>query len=202
MVKKFIIGKCLRTVSDMFPDYDEIKIDEIRYGLESIYLSLTKTIVILLVAYLIGIFKESILLLLFFNGLRITGFGIHASKSWICWITSSITFLVLPFICKYYQIPDIFHYIILVASIICFVLYAPADTEKRPLIYRNKRLRFKFLTVIISIFYLILFIYTNNNLIKNLVTTSMIIESVLIHPLTYRIFNLPYKNYEGYVFSK
>ena len=202
MIKKFIVGKCLRVVSDVYPEYDDIKIDEIRYGLESIYLSLTKTIIILLIAYLIGIFKESVMLLLFFNGLRLTGFGIHASKSWMCWVSSSISFLLLPFMCKYLQIPNIFHYIVLGLSIICFILYAPADTKKRPLIHKNKRLKFKVLTVVISVIYLILFIYTDSNLIKNLITTSMIIESVLIHPLTYRIFKLPYRNYEGYVFSK
>jgi len=38
--------------------------------------------------------------------------------------------------------------------------------------------------------------------LKNVIMWSMLLEAVLIHPLTYRVFKLPYKNYEWYVFSK
>ena len=37
---------------------------------------------------------------------------------------------------------------------------------------------------------------------KGDITSTMLLEAVLIHPLTYRVFNLPYKNYERYVISK
>ena len=49
MIKKFIINKSLHMISDIYPDYNDSKMDEIRYGLESIYLSLTKVVVILFI---------------------------------------------------------------------------------------------------------------------------------------------------------
>lgn len=202
MIKNFFVSKSLNIITDIYPDYNDSKMDEIRYGLEATYLSLTKTIVILFVTFILGIFKEAILLLLFFNGLRLTAFGIHASKSWMCWISSSILFIGFPYLCINLNIPDFIHYIVLGLCILCFILYAPADTKKRPLVRKNRRIKFKILTIIIALIYIFIFLYTDSVLIRNIISSSMLIEAVLIHPLTYRVFKLPYKNYESYVFSK
>lgn len=202
MIKKFFISNSLNFISEMYPEYSDSKLDEIRYGLESIYLSLTKTIVILFVTYLIGIFKEAVLVLLFFNGLRLAGFGIHAKKSWMCWVSSSIVFIGIPLLCIYIDTPIFIQYIIITLSLICFLLYAPADTIKRPLVKKNRRIKFKILTLIISFIYLLVFININNIFLKNVIVYTMLLEAVLIHPLTYKVFKLPYKNYERYVFSK
>lgn len=202
MIKKFIISRSLQLVSDIYPSYDSTRMDEIRYGLESIYLSITKIIVILLVTLLLGIFKEAVILLLFFNGLRTTAFGIHASKSWMCWLSSSILFIGIPYLCIYLQIPNIIQYLMIIFSIICFLLYAPSDTKKRPLVRKNRRIKFKILTLAVASVYLFIFFNTNSVFVKNAIVWSMVLESVLIHPFTYKVFHLPYKNYEGYVFSK
>lgn len=202
MIKNFFVNKSLNIIQDIYPNYDNSKIDEIRYGLEATYLSFTKLSVILLITLFLGIFKEAILLLFFFNNLRLTAFGIHATKSWMCWIASSLLFIGFPYLCIYLDIPNFIHYIILGLSVICFFLYAPADTKKRPLVRKNRRIKFKIFTVSIALIYLFIFLYTDNALIRNIISSSMLIESVLIHPLTYRVFKLPYKNYESYVFSK
>lgn len=202
MIKKFFINKSLTIISDIYPNYNSSKIDEIKYGLEAIYLSVTKVVVILFVTLLLGLFKEAVILLLFFNGLRTVAFGIHAAKSWMCWVSSSILFIGLPYFCLNFQVHNFLHYIIMSISIICFLLYAPADTKKRPLVRKNRRIKLKILTLIIAFIYVGLFFYTDSIFIRNVISSSMLLETVLIHPLTYRMFKLPYKNYEGYVFSK
>ena len=202
MIKKLIINKSLKLISDIYPEYNNTKLDEVRYGLEAIYLSLTKTIVILFAAFLLGIFKEAILVLLFFNGLRMTGFGIHAKESWMCWISSSIVFIGIPLLCIFVKTNLFIQYGIMLFSIICFLLYAPADTVKRPLVKKNRRIKFKIITLITSFIYILLFFNINDMFLKNVIVYTMLLESVLIHPLTYRMFKLPYKNYERYVFSK
>lgn len=202
MIRNFIINHSLHLVSDIYPDYDSTKMDEIRYGLEAIYLSITKVVLILLVTALLGIFKEAIILLLFFNGLRSFAFGIHASKSWMCWVSSSLLFIGLPYICIYLKTQILIHYLMLAISLLCFLLYAPADTKKRPLVRKNRRMKFKILTIIVAIIYIVLFFYTDSMFIRNVISSAMLLEAVLIHPLTYKVFHLPYKNYERYVFSK
>ena len=201
-MKQFIINHSLQLVKDIYPDYDSSKLDEIRYGLEAIYLSLTKVVVILLVSLLLGLFKEAVILLFFFNGLRSFAFGIHATKSWMCWIASSLLFIGLPNVCLHLNMPLVIQYFVLAVTFICFLLYAPADTKKRPLVRKNRRIKFKLLTITVAVIYILLYFYTNSMFLKNVIMWSMLLEAVLIHPLTYRVFKLPYKNYEWYVFSK
>ena len=197
-MKKYLINNAMDIISSNYPDYDQDKKDEIRYGLEATYLSITKVIVILLVTLILGIFKEAVTVLVFFNILRMFAFGIHAKESWQCWISSSILFIGIPYLCIYLNINDIYHYIVIGLSILIFILYAPADTVKRPLIKKNRRIKFKVLTLITSLIFIIIFFYTDSIFIKNVISSCMLLESVLIHPLTYRVFKLPYKNYERY----
>lgn len=202
MIKNFIIKKSLNMIVDIYPNYDDSKMDEIRYGLEAIYLTLTKIVVILLITLLLGIFKEAVIVLLFFNVLRATAFGIHASKSWMCWVSSIILFIGIPYLCILVLLPNIVSYVIMFISFLTYAIYAPADTKKRPLVRKKRRIKFKILTLIISIIYVYLFFNVDNIFIQNVIVCTMLLEAVLIHPLTYKVFNLPYKNYEGYVFSK
>lgn len=201
-MKKFIMNHAMHVVKENYPNYDQDKLDEIRYGIEGIYLSLTKTIVILFAAFILGIFKEAIIVLIVFNFLRMFAFGIHAKESWQCWISSSILFIGIPYLCIYAQLDNIIHYIVIALAVLTYILYAPADTVKRPLIKKHRREKFKVLTLLVSIIYIIIFINTNNLFIRNVITSTMLLEAVLIHPFTYRVFKLPYKNYERYVISK
>ena len=66
-MKKYFINYAMNIVNSNYPNYDQDKKDEIRYGLESIYLTLTKVIVILLATLILGIFKEAVIVLLFFS---------------------------------------------------------------------------------------------------------------------------------------
>ena len=179
-------------VREMYPDYDEDRLDEIRYGLEATYLSITKLVVILFASFLLGIFKESIILLVLFNFLRLTGFGLHATKSWMCWVSSSITFLLVPFFCKSLVLPN---YILVAISVVClinFLLYAPADTVKRPLIHKKRRLLYKVGTVLIASLYIVLIFITKDTFLQNSLASAMLIEGALINPYIYKLFNLPY----------
>ena len=188
-------------VREIYPDYDNDKLDEIRYGLEATYLSITKLVVILGISLLLGIFKESVILLVLFNFLRLTGFGLHATKSWMCWVSSSITFLLVPFFCKSLVLPN---YLLVAISVVCminFILYAPADTVKRPLIHKKRRLFYKICTILISSIYIALIFITKDTFLQNSLASAMLIEGALINPYIYKLFNLPYNNYKNYVIN-
>ena len=200
-MKSFFLGRSLQMVREIYPDYDSDKLDEIRYGLEATYLSITKLVVILGVSLLLGIFKESVIVLVLFNFLRLTGFGLHATKSWMCWVSSSITFLLVPFFCKSLVLPN---YILVAISVVClinFLLYAPADTVKRPLIHKKRRLLYKVSTVLIASLYTVLIFITKDTFLQNSLASAMLIEGALINPYIYKLFNLPYNNYKNYVIN-
>lgn len=198
MIKQLIISNSIKTIRSYYPNYNNEQIEKIQYGLESIYLSITKLIVILLMSVLLKSLKETIIVLLLFNLLRTTGFGIHASKSWMCWISSVPTFIGVPLLCKYINIPTYILICIASISLLIFILFAPADTKKRPLIRKKKRVIYKVLTIIIGFIYLMLIIFIDNTFLKNALSFSMLIEAILICPLTYKLFNMPFNNYKNY----
>ena len=88
-MKKIVVDKLMNLIKEN-GQYDDIKLAEIRYGLEGLYLTFSKLIVIFLLAYLLGIIKEVIIFLIIYNIIRATSFGLHATKSWICLISSTI----------------------------------------------------------------------------------------------------------------
>ena len=64
MKKKFLDGSMNR-IKKKYPEYDEEKLEIIEYGLEAIYITITKTIVIFLIAFILGVVKEVLFVLLF-----------------------------------------------------------------------------------------------------------------------------------------
>lgn len=197
-MKKKFLEFSMNSVKKKFPNYSEEKLEEIEYGLEAVYITITKTVVIFGLALILGIFKDVFLLLLFYNIVRTTAFGMHAKKSSHCYIISIIFFIGGGIICKYL---DINFYIKLVAGIIafiCIIKYAPADTYKRPLINAKKRKKYKIITIIISIVYLILIVVFKNYAISEYIFMGLLDATLMIHPLVYRMFQLPYNNYKNY----
>lgn len=78
------------------------------------------------------------------------------------------------------------------------ILYAPADTYKRPLVNRKKRLKFKFLSCVITIVYIVLSLTIKNNFLANTFLLALVVEVMLILPITYKALKLPYNNYKNY----
>ena len=179
-------------------EYTEDEIAMIRYGLETIYLTLSKMIIIFAIAYLLKITKDVLILLLTYNIIRSKAFGLHASKSIYCLISSIVFIIGGAFLCKYLIIPK---WIIIILALLCNIslfLYAPADTHKRPLINKKKRKRFKIISTLLGIVYTILIIIFIDYPISNYLLIGMMEAVLIILPISYKIFKLPYNNYKNY----
>ncbi len=200
-MKKRFLTKIKKDIEKQYPNYSREKIEEIMYGIEGIYLTITKTIIISLLALILGILKELIVLLIAFNFIRLFAFGMHANKSTICLIFSSFLFLTGAYLCKIVIIPNIVCYILYTIVLIIISIYSPADTIKRPLIKKKKRIKFKILSIITVLIYFIITMLIKNNLIINSLIIGLIIECILILPITYKAFKMPYKNYINYGLS-
>lgn len=197
-MKKRFLAFSLNLIKKYNPDLNEIKLDEIRYGLEGFYLSITKAVVILSISICLGIIKESLLLLLFYNILRETAFGLHASKSWMCWVSSMIIFILLPFAFREVIISLEIKLLLSLLAIILIAMYAPADTKKAPIIYKKKRTKYKMISIINCLLLIIVALLVNNE-ISTYILVGIYIEVILILPVTYKMFKLPYRNYLSYV---
>ena len=196
-MKNKILDRFISLIKKYY-DYDNVKLQEIRYGLESLYLSIFKVLVIFLLSFFIHTTKELCIFFSTYGLLRITAFGLHAKKSFECWILSIITFLLIPFLIKKIYINNTLLIILSLVSIIIISIYAPADTEKRPLINRNKRIIYKIISITISLIYTFIILMKINNYINNLLIFSLLLESLLILPISYRLLGLKYNNYKHY----
>ena len=136
-MKKKFLNSSMNAIKKYYPEYDEEKLEIIEYGLEGIYLTVTKLIIIYSLAYFLDILLETFLVSLTYNLIRFTAFGMHAKKSWHCLIISSTMFIGGVYICEYVFIPFILKVILALICIILVFKFAPADTEKRPIINKN-----------------------------------------------------------------
>lgn len=196
-MKNYIINNTMNYILK-YNNYNNIKQEELKYGLVALYLLITKLIIILVISSLLGILKEVIIFTIIYIPIRAVSFGLHATKSWICLISSSIIFIGLPFISRYLVIQPYIKSIIGIISILLIFKNSPADTHKRPIINKNRRLFFKYSSVMISIIYTILSLFINNNFITNCLLFTLFIQCFLTSPLIYKLFKLPYNNYKNY----
>lgn len=169
-----------------------------KYGLEGLYNLVTKMIVITILTLILGTIKEFLLILLFYALIRTYAFGIHAESSIKCWISTLIIYIGGSLLVNNIIIAKDLAIIISLLSFVSFVLWAPADTPKRPLIREKQRRRQKINVCVICIIYIILIIISNNQILINSLIYSLIVEMICINPITYKLTNTTFNNYRFY----
>lgn len=179
-------------------NYDEVKLSEIKYGLEGLYLLITKMIVIFMIAIVLNIFKELIIFVVLYNFIRMPSFGLHADKSWQCLVSSIIIFIGVPYLAKILLLPIYLKCLLGIIGLILMYKNAPADTKKRPIINKKRRELYKSFSILISLLFIIFSLIIKNNYLSNTFIFSILIQCLMISPVVYKIFNLPYNNYKTY----
>lgn len=193
-MKTIIINKCMDYIKKN-TNYDKTKLAEIKYGLESIYLTFSKIIIISILALILGIFKEMVIYMLIYNLIRMPSFGLHATKSWICLLSSTILFIGVPYLCIVLTIPTTLKIIIGIVGTLLMFKNSPADTKKRPIVNKKRRKVYKILSVILAIIFTVCSIFIKDNFISNCFIFGLVMQNCMISPIVYKIFKLPYNNY-------
>ena len=188
-----IINKTLKFIQKN-SNFSEEEYNRIEYGLEGVYLTISKIIVIVFIGIVFHYLDVVLLTLLFFNILRFFAFGLHAKKSWHCLILSILQFNILPFIFLHITINSHIIIFISIFAFISFLLFAPSDTVKRPLTNKKKRIIRKILSIVSLFAFLVVLHYFV--FLKVPILCSLFIESLMINPLSYRLLGLPYNNYK------
>lgn len=199
-MKNIVVNNIMSFISK-YNRYNDVELEELKYGIVSIYLLVTKLIVILIVSILLGIVKEMLLFTIIYIPIRAVSFGLHATKSWICLISSIIMFIGLPFLSIHLIIPTFIKSLVGIVCIVLIFKNSPADTHKRPIVNKNRRLFFKYTSTFICVIYCFMSLFINNNFISNSLLFSLMLQNCLISPTVYKIFNLPYDNYKNYKFE-
>lgn len=176
--------------------YSDFELKKLKYGLEGIYLTITKLIIIIILSLILNMFKEVFLVLVFFNIIRYFGFGFHAEKSSECLFLSIINFVIIPFIFIRIDFQLCMSLIISSFCIINYILFAPADTIKRPLKNKKKRIVRKILTILTALIYVLVIVISRNSYITSILLSALIVQVIMVCPITYKLFRQPYNNYK------
>lgn len=182
-MKEKVVDNIMNNIRNNNSNLSSVKLEEIRYGLSGLYSLFTKTSVVILLAIIFNIFKEFIIFLIFYGLLRGVGYGCHAKTNLQCWIFSTVLLIGIPLIFTNTHISNNIKIIIWSILFINFLVFAPADTEKRPMINKIRKLKFKSAILLLSFIYLYLIIKFHN--IGNLIIAGMILEGILVNPLGY-----------------
>lgn len=195
-MKERFLNSCINFITK-YNNYTEKDIKKLRYGLEGLYLTITKCFIIFLISIFFNFFIELLIIVFLYNLLRFFGFGFHAEKSWQCLIISIILFDIIPFIILKLS----FNLnIIIICSIVCligYLLWAPADTVKRPLKDKKKKLMKKICILLLGIIYMSIAMYFDD--FSEYFISAMIIELLLVSPLFYLITRQPFNNGKKYL---
>lgn len=195
MKEKFIVN--IVNLAKRNKEYSDEEVAIMRYALEGIYLTFTKILVITLIAVVLGLFKEYIWFVLLYTPIRSVSFGWHANTTKQCWIVSILAFILIPYTFSIITINMSVKIILLTFSIIMFAVYSPADTKKRPIVSKKRRLLFKAASLIITFIYSY-YSLNNDNLIGNLMIASLFYQSMLINPLIYKLSHQEFNNFKAY----
>ena len=195
-MKEVFLNHTMNFIASNQKDLNQEDKEKLAYGLEGLYMSITKLVIIFLIAFLLGFIKEFIITLIFFNIIRFPGFGFHASKSVVCLIASTLLVLGLPYLFTNIEVSLTIKIILCIVSVITFIICAPADTWKRPLTNKRKRIIRKVVACSLAVIYSVLIIVFNGYEISNLLMAALLIETILISPIMYLMFKEPYRNYK------
>lgn len=175
-----------------------LELIKMKLGLEILLINLTKFAIVFIIAAAVNLFKEALLMTLVFGSVRRNAFGLHAKNSIVCTLTTTAMLVGGPYVSYYIKTNN---YIIFgIFLMLNFILYkyAPADTENHPILGEKLRRKLRKETVLTGTFLMFIALIVQSQAIKVMITLAVSFEVITILPITYKILNRGYKNYDKY----
>lgn len=201
MIEKFcnfLTNKIRKSMPEVTDDRAEV----INYGLQLVIGEVPKTFIMLLIAYLLGILKLTILAFLIIMPYRTFAGGFHLKTHIGCIVGTTLFYCGNVMISKYITLEPLFVKQIIVLAIWFFSmlminLYAPADTENVPIINKRDRKFKKIMSYITMTITLIVSLFIPDKVISNMLIFGVLIETLAITRFVYKITKNKY-GYEEY----
>lgn len=196
-ITQFLTNK----IRQEMPDVDDERAEVINYGLQILLGEVPKFFIMLMIAYLLGVLKLSLITFIILMPYRGASGGFHLKTHIGCIITTCLFYCGTAILAQNIVLADNMKYIfILIAfmfGISMIKLYAPADTEEVPIISEKIRKQKQILSYIFLTVGLIIAAIINNNIISNIIIFGYILQTCMITRIAYRITNNKY-GYEVY----
>ena len=173
------------------PDINEEKAEILDYGLHLIIGEIPKVFIMIGLAFLLGVGELSILAFLLILPYRSFSGGFHLKTHLGCILCTTSFYAGTALLSKYITLTEPVKYIAIIAvwifGMIMIKLYAPADTENVPVISKKERRKRKIASYIMLSISLLAAAIIPNRIISNILLFGMLIQTLSITRLAYKI---------------
>ncbi len=190
MIDKFCAYLTKKIRKEM-PEVDDERAEVIMYGLQNIIGELPKGIIILMIAYILGIFKLTVIAILIIAPYRCVSGGVHMKTHIGCIIYTLLLYSGSSLLGKYIVLTGNVKIVLAIAVwIFCMImikLYAPADTENLPILRKKERKQKQILSYIIITSEILIAIFIKNTTISGIIIFGDFIQTLTITRIAYRV---------------
>ncbi|HYF75237.1 MAG TPA: accessory gene regulator AgrB [Candidatus Nitrosocosmicus sp.] len=182
-----ISARLTAVIADNVEELSEQKLAEINYGIAVFITNAYKLLFVFILALLLGIFNYFMIAFMSFGALRTFASGVHAKGEWTCLPLSTLFFFGIVYVGLAVKL-DIYMISILFALCFAAVLrYAPADTEEKPIVSRKLRRKLKIMSCLALAALYLVSVYTLGTSTASIITFAVLVETILILPVTYKL---------------
>lgn len=190
MIDKFCAYLTKKIRKEM-PEVDDERAEVIMYGLQNIIGELPKGIIILIIAYILGIFKLTVISILIIAPYRCVSGGVHMKTHIGCIIYTLLLYSGSSLLGKYIVLTGNVKIMLAIAIwIFCMImikLYAPADTENLPILRKKERKQKQILSDIIITSEILIAIFIKNTTISGIIIFGDFIQTLTITRIAYKV---------------
>ena len=183
------------------PEIDDERAEVIHYGLENIVGEFPKIILLLIIAFFLGIFKAVLCMFVVLMPYRGASGGFHLKTHLGCIVGTTAFYCGIVLLSQHIILEDIIKYILIgiswIFGMFMIKLYAPADTENVPILSKNDRKKKQIIAYIAYSIGLIAALLIQDNVISNIVLFGNLLQTLTITKLAYRLTKNKY-GYEVY----
>ncbi|MBR6504722.1 MAG: accessory gene regulator B family protein [Clostridia bacterium] len=174
------------------PDINEEKAEIIKFGLQNIVGEIPKFFIMMLIAWLLGVFELSIITFLIILPYRAFSGGFHLKTHLGCIIGTSLMYSGTALLAKNILIETMYlRYVLLIGiwifGMLMIKLYAPADTENVPILRKKDRRKKQLCSYITLTVTLIIGNFIKNDVIFNIIILGMLFQTLTITKLAYKL---------------
>ena len=169
----------------LLDDNNEAAREECKYGLLAIYMNTWKTIVLIILTLIFGIWRQVALFAVAYIGLRLVSHGLHLKSAIACTLLGLTYYMGISSLAMIITIPVHLQAGLWIACFILFALYAPAATKKRPIFPREKRVKKIASFIVLAVLAAVSYILTGD--VANIFLAAVLCQTVNVLPISYKI---------------
>jgi accessory gene regulator B len=146
------ISCLVKKISEANPEFSDLELKKIEYGLIAVFDELTKLIPYFIIFWLFSLQQYYIVVLLFFCPIRLFTGGYHAKTYWGCFFISFTIFGLIITISKYISINTSILATLAILSFVLVCIFSPVDNINKRIKSNERRIKLKYFSIIITFF--------------------------------------------------